>query len=582
MMKDYYLKLMNLFTLKTLLFLTILSTSFNTKAQFAKGADVSWISEMEASGYVWNNDNGNQQDLLGILQDHGMNAARLRVWVNPADGWSDLNDMVTNAIRIKKSGMDIMLTIHYSDVWADPANQTKPSAWTNLSDQELMDQVWTYTQEVITTLANNGVTPKWVQIGNETNDGMLWDNGKASVNMQTYAWLITTGHNAIKDINSDILTIVHISNGWDNALFQWNIGGIIANGGQFDMIGMSLYVEPGNYQTLNDQCIYNIEDMISTYGKEVMICEVGMRSDEAATSKAFLSDILSRSESVGASGVFYWEPQVYNGWKGYGLGAWQEDGRPSIALDAFGGSSDSEPGSCGTCGSGIVDGGVYRITPQHAQDQALELYALGTANGTNINQWSYWGGNHQHWVAEDRGNDNWSFHPATATSKTMDVWGVSQDNGANIALYDYWGGAGQQWYFSNAGNGWVQIKSSNSDKCLDILGKSTENGANLVQWECAEGSANQTFKFESISNARLLSDIEQGDILSTVEVYAAKNTVYISNITSLTHVEVYNSSGKLTKTLDINDNTEFTLEKGLWIISIQSIDGHKITKLLTE
>ncbi len=85
-----------------------------------------------------------------------------------------------------------------------------------------------------------------------------------------------------------------------------------------------------------------MQDMKSRYGKQVMISECGMRADQPTTCRSFVQDLIAKTQSVGGLGVFYWEPQVYNGWKGYGLGAWQDNGRPSVALDAFiSGSSSS-------------------------------------------------------------------------------------------------------------------------------------------------------------------------------------------------------------------------------------------------
>jgi arabinogalactan endo-1,4-beta-galactosidase len=34
-------------------------------------------------------------------------------------------------------------------------------------------------------------------------------------------------------------------------------------------------------------------------------------------------------------GVMYWEPQGARSWSHYALSAWQADGKPSPALDAF-------------------------------------------------------------------------------------------------------------------------------------------------------------------------------------------------------------------------------------------------------
>lgn len=176
-----------------------------------------------------------------------------------------------------------------------------------------------------------------------------------------------------------------------------------------------------------------------------------------------------------------------------------------------GGGNGGGP-SCGTCSSGISDGGVYRITPRHAQSKSLELYNFNSSNGANVNQWEYWGGDFQHWVAEDRGGGYWSFHPVPATGRAMDVWEMSTANGANIAIYDYWGGDGQQWYFTNAGSGgWVRIISRLSGKCLDVENASGSDGANVLQYDCISNSQHQMFRFQSVSGNKMVGDELAGE-----------------------------------------------------------------------
>jgi arabinogalactan endo-1,4-beta-galactosidase len=34
-------------------------------------------------------------------------------------------------------------------------------------------------------------------------------------------------------------------------------------------------------------------------------------------------------------GVLHWEPESYNNWQGYTLGAFDNSGKPTTALDAF-------------------------------------------------------------------------------------------------------------------------------------------------------------------------------------------------------------------------------------------------------
>ena len=118
--------------------------------------------------------------------------------------------------------------------------------------------------------------------------------------------------------------IVHISNGYDNNLFRWIFDGLKNNNAKWDVIGMSLYPSPANWSTLNDQCLTNMNDMISRYNKEVMICEVGMSWDQPTACNAFFTDLINKTKSLADNkglGVFYWEPESYNNWQGYTLGA---------------------------------------------------------------------------------------------------------------------------------------------------------------------------------------------------------------------------------------------------------------------
>lgn len=305
-------------------------------ANFAKGADVSWMTQMEAAGLKFYNTSGTAQDLLQILKDKGINSIRLRTWVNPVSGWCNTDDMVNKAVRAKAMGFRIMLDIHYSDTWADPAVQTKPAAWAGQSYTVLKTTVFDYTVSVMNALKAKGISPEWVQVGNETNDGMLWADGKASVNMKNYAELVQAGYTAVKSVSSTSKVIVHLSNGYDNTLFRWMFDGLKANGANWDIIGMSLYPTSATWQTLDTQCLSNMNDMVSRYGKEVMLCEVGMAATEPAASKAFLTDIIAKTNSVSKGlGVFYWEPASYNDWQGYKLGAFDATGKPTIAMDAF-------------------------------------------------------------------------------------------------------------------------------------------------------------------------------------------------------------------------------------------------------
>lgn len=306
--------------------------------EFAKGADISWVTEMEAEGRKFYNSAGAAQDLFLLLKNLGLNTVRLRAWVAPANGWNGKADVVTKALRAKAAGMRILVDFHYSDSWADPGKQTKPAAWAGQDLNGLKTSLAAHTTEVLTALKAAGVTPEWVQVGNETNDGLLWPEGRASTNMAGYAQLINAGYEAVKAVFPAAKVVVHLSNGWDNSLFRWSFDGLKAAGGKWDVIGLSLYPSPTNWATLNGQCLANINDLVSRYGTEVMITEVGMSWDQPAAAQAFLSDLLAKAKTVSGNkvlGVLYWEPEAYNNWQGYTLGAFDNSGKPTAALTAF-------------------------------------------------------------------------------------------------------------------------------------------------------------------------------------------------------------------------------------------------------
>ena len=307
---------------------------------FAKGADISWVTEMESAGMKFYNSAGAQTECFALMKSLGMNTIRLRVWVNPSSSWNNSADVVAKALRAKNLGLRVMIDYHYSDSWADPGQQTKPAAWASLDLNGLKSAMATHTKEVLTALNNAGITPEWVQVGNETNDGMLWPEGKASVNMNNFAQLVNAGYDAVKSVFPKAKVILHISDGWNNSLFRWMVGGLTANGARFDVIGMSLYPAyvSGGWASANQQCLANMNDMVSSYNKQVMIVETGMPWDNAAECKNFLTDLIAKAKSVPGNnclGVLYWEPQSYNAWKGYTLGAFDNSGKPTIALDAF-------------------------------------------------------------------------------------------------------------------------------------------------------------------------------------------------------------------------------------------------------
>ena len=322
---------------------TIALAQKKNKLAFAKGADVSWLPQMEATGYRFYDTDGKEKDCLQLLKERGMNTIRLRVFVNPsqdkASGHCSKEETVAMALRAQKAKMRIMIDFHYSDTWADPAKQAKPAAWANLSFDALQNKVYEHTFDVLTALKKAGVTPEWVQVGNEIPGGMLWPDGSTN-NWAQLAQLLNKGYEATKAVNAKIKVIVHVDEGNNNEKFRWFFDKATEHQVKYDVIGLSYYpfwIKKDYSETIAD-LQKNLNDMASRYQKEVMVVEVGGVDEQVQNTRELLAATIKAVRAVPnhkGLGVLYWEPQGAKSWSGYGLSAWQPDGKPSPALDAF-------------------------------------------------------------------------------------------------------------------------------------------------------------------------------------------------------------------------------------------------------
>ena len=338
---------------------------------FYKGADLGWLSEMEHRGCTFQDVNGNKRECMEMLKnDYGLNAIRLRVWVNPekTGNWSSAEDVLKSSLRAKELGMDVMIDFHYSDHWADPGHQNIPAAWSGKSYNEVKALLAEHTRSVLQLLKDHGVTPRWVQVGNETSNGLLWSArldhrgwvikdslgrsiidekmGDIKTHPMEYAGYIRAGYDAVKEVFPQCICIVHLDNGYDQKLYDRNLDTVLAGGGRFDMVGMSLYpywtMEAHPEYTAEraiTECIANIKHVAEKYHCPVMIVETGYEVNEhkpevMLQGRDQLSRLIRESRATGVcKGVFYWEPECKP--SQYKLGAFTESGQPTAIMDGF-------------------------------------------------------------------------------------------------------------------------------------------------------------------------------------------------------------------------------------------------------
>lgn len=269
---------------------------------FIVGADVSTLAEVERRGGHFSHADGTPGDPLHILQDAGVNWIRLRLWHTPANaadvvesgrlvsrkgdpvggGNNGLETTITLARRAKAQGLKVLLDIHYSDFWADPSTQTKPAAWTDLHGVALQRAVHDYTANALNALAAAGAMPDMVQIGNETNSGMLWPDGQtwsadkdAKIGGDAaFVALLRAGITAVRehDVRTGrrLTVMLHLAGGTDPVLCHHMFDLFTAEHLDFDVIGLSFYAYfHGHVAELKS----NLDELALRYRKPLIVVE---------------------------------------------------------------------------------------------------------------------------------------------------------------------------------------------------------------------------------------------------------------------------------------------------------------------
>ncbi len=329
-------------------------------AQRYVGGDISLLPEYEKAGAQYKTHDGTPiNDLLPWLHEEGMNAMRVRLFVNPDDhktaypskydpnACQDLEYITPLCKKIVDNGFSLMLDFHYSDTWADPAKQWTPESWKALSDEQLYDKIYEYTKETLTTLKEAGVTPAFIQPGNEISYGMLWGAENASssslkkvysgseTNWARFGKLLNQAIKACKEVCPDAKIVLHtervaqvnvLTNFYDQ-MKKLNV--------DYDIIGLSYYPYFHGDMSVLDKALSSLQTRYPD--KNIMIVETGYSykwevpgtthdysgtwsySDEGQNK--FAKDLVATLEKYSnVNGLFWWWME-YNAY-GTNLSGW--------------------------------------------------------------------------------------------------------------------------------------------------------------------------------------------------------------------------------------------------------------------
>ncbi|MBO4659429.1 MAG: glycosyl hydrolase 53 family protein [Prevotella sp.] len=307
------------------------------------GGDISLLPSYESHGAKYFATDGTPiTSLLPYFGEQGMNAMRVRLFVNPENAPADhqgqgvvqdLEYVKTLGKQIKDAGMALMLDFHYSDTWADPAKQWTPAAWADLSDDQLYDKIYEYTKEVLQAMKAVGATPDFIQTGNEISYGMLWGRSTDSAsqlkkcytnsdaNWPRFTTLLKKAIQACREECPAAQVVIHTERVGNVSVLKAFYQKMKDYGVDYDIIGLSYYpYYHGTLSTLNSA----LTQMENSYAdKKIMIVEVGYYHDWQPSNvaydlsstypingegqKAFTQDLIGiLNNHANVNGLFWW------------------------------------------------------------------------------------------------------------------------------------------------------------------------------------------------------------------------------------------------------------------------------------
>ena len=302
-------------------------------SDFIMGMDISSLLTEEASGVKYYDDEGNEQDLLKILADSGINCVRVRVWNDPFDseghGYGGGNCTAETAAEIGKRaaayGISLCVDFHYSDFWADPKKQMVPKAWSSYDTEQKAAALGDYTKESLKLILDSGADVTMVQIGNEINNGMSGEKG-----LNNKLKLIKAGCAAVREVASetgkDIKIVLHYTQIDDNKNITEIARQLQTVKVDYDVFGVSYYPYwHGSMENLTEV----LRTLSAEYGVKTCVMETaypyttedgdgtGNSVDGTSLKNRYpvtvqgqanaIRDIIAAAFSGGAMGVFYWE-----------------------------------------------------------------------------------------------------------------------------------------------------------------------------------------------------------------------------------------------------------------------------------
>ncbi|MGW4868762.1 family 43 glycosylhydrolase [Streptomyces chartreusis] len=164
---------------------------------------------------------------------------------------------------------------------------------------------------------------------------------------------------------------------------------------------------------------------------------------------------------------------------------WNADGTPNLGTPVALGTTLPGPS-----GESAATPTAYTLVNRNS-GKCLDVDGGGTADGTDIFQWTCNGGTNQKWRVEDLGDDT-NRLVNVATGKVMDTADCAAADGASIRQWSWLDNKCQRYrlVFTAAGDH-VRILNESTGKVADVADCSAANGADVRQWTWLNNNCQQ-------------------------------------------------------------------------------------------
>lgn len=475
-----------------------LPTAPQVASQIQLGFNIGNTLEAQCGENAWGNPNVTQQ-FVNSVKAAGFNAVRIpAAWdCHASNGIIDANWIA----RVKQvvdyaynQNMYVVLNIHWDGGWLEEhplysyqqsVNQKQNGYWTQIANyfknynerllfagtNEVHADYGTPTAEHITVQQSYNQT--FVNAVRATGG----NNASRTLVVQTYNTNANFGLSYFSlpsdSASNRLMVEIHYYDPYD---FTLNANGpCLAWGAPYPQYSQCSWAQ----EAYVDDLFSRVKNKWVNAGVPVIIGEYGAfpRSGVNEASRQYWNEYVNRAAKNNGIKTFLWDT---GGVINRNTGAVTDPG----VLDAI------KRGAGIGGGGAVVANGTYRIIARHS-GKALDVSGHGTADGSNVIQWSYGGGNNQRWTLTNLGNNVYRI-VGVESGKALEVASTSTANGTNVDVRTYNGANNQRWTISATSGGYYRLTpASSSGSALDVSAVSTADGANVQQWSWTGGNNQQ-------------------------------------------------------------------------------------------